>query len=228
MGDASQLDPKSALYGHSATGKPEFYASLAAEHALGLDIYGVNRLACCHEQPVALAASEAEVGAAFGQEDAADQDTVGCEHGDAVMSLAPGKSTPHITLSVAADAVGVTWHGIEEHPAVDESRPVFDHVVDMDGLVPCRRVDHIQPRFIGREAQTVRPLHVADGNADFPAARINSVDTERQLLRRRMAKVIAARPRSVVREPDGIVRFDDDVVRSGESLAPEAFSEDGD
>src|SRR5215471_5226753 len=43
-----------------------------------------------------------------------------------------------------------------------------------------------------------------------------------------MAEVIAARPRSVVREPDGIVRFDDDVVRSGKPLAREAFGEDGD
>src|SRR5215467_5721764 len=143
MGDASHLDPKSAgfersICGHSAraVGKRESDASLAAEHALSLDKNGVDRLACRHEQPVALAASEAEVRAAFGQEDAADQDAVGREHGDAVMRLASGKSTPDVTLCVAADAVSVAGHGIEEYPAVDESRAVLDHVVDVDGLVP--------------------------------------------------------------------------------------------
>src|SRR5437667_7935900 len=60
----------------------------AAGHALGLDIERIDRLARGHEQAVALAAAETEVGAALGQKDAADQAAVGREHGDAVVARA--------------------------------------------------------------------------------------------------------------------------------------------
>ena len=57
---------------------------LAAGHALRVDIERIERLARGHEQAVALQAAEADIGAAFGQRDAADHGAVGGEHQHAV------------------------------------------------------------------------------------------------------------------------------------------------
>src|ERR1700722_20848292 len=86
--------------------------------ALGLDIHGVDRLAGGHEQAVALAAAEAEVGAALGQQDPANQCAVRREHGDAVLSRAAREAAPDIALGVAADAVGEARRAVEEQAAV--------------------------------------------------------------------------------------------------------------
>src|SRR5689334_20064048 len=51
----------------------------ATQDPLGLDIEGVDRLARGHEQAVALLATETHVGAALGQQDAADHRAVGRE-----------------------------------------------------------------------------------------------------------------------------------------------------
>src|SRR4051812_10185547 len=48
-------------------------------HALRVDVKRIDRRACRHEQPVAVAAAEADVGAALRQVDAADQLALGVE-----------------------------------------------------------------------------------------------------------------------------------------------------
>src|ERR1700743_2154412 len=57
---------------------------LSPQRALRVDIERVDRLARCHEQAVALQSAEAEIGAAFGQGNAADRSAVGCKYHDAV------------------------------------------------------------------------------------------------------------------------------------------------
>src|SRR4030095_7924125 len=74
-----------------------------------LDIERIDRLAGGHEQPVALAPAEAEVGAALGQQDAPDQGAIGREHRDAVLAFAAGEARPDIALGVDTDAVGETF-----------------------------------------------------------------------------------------------------------------------
>ena len=92
-------------------------APLSARRALSLDIQRIDRLARRHEQPVPLHAAEADIGAAFRQQDAADQLAVGGEYRDAVLALAAGEAAPDIALGVAADAVRLARRR-EEHPAV--------------------------------------------------------------------------------------------------------------
>jgi hypothetical protein len=50
-----------------------FKARITRSSALSRDLHHVKRLAPCHEQPVALWAAEAEIGAYFGQPNASDQ-----------------------------------------------------------------------------------------------------------------------------------------------------------
>src|SRR5215813_15202392 len=90
----------------------------AARHALRLDVEGVDRLARRHEQAIALLAAEAKVGTALGQQNAADQCAVRCEHRDAILAFAARESGPYVALGVAADAVGEARLSVEEQPAV--------------------------------------------------------------------------------------------------------------
>ena len=72
-----------------------------------LDIDGVERLARGHEQPVALAAAEADVGADLRQPDLADARAVGREDVHAVVTVAdPAGRRPDVAVLVDADAVG--------------------------------------------------------------------------------------------------------------------------
>jgi hypothetical protein len=56
-----------------------------ADRPLGFDIKGVDRLARRHEEAVALEPAKAQIGAALGEEDTADQLAVGGEDGDAIL-----------------------------------------------------------------------------------------------------------------------------------------------
>ena len=76
-----------------------------AQDSLGLDIEGVDRLARGHEQAVALRAAETHVGAALGQQDAADHRAVGCEDGDPVLGLAASPGAPEVAVRVDPETV---------------------------------------------------------------------------------------------------------------------------
>src|SRR4051812_44985397 len=73
----------------------------AARIALGFDIECIDRLAGGHEQAVPLAAAEAEVGAAFRQQDAADQRAIGGEDRHAILARATGEGGPDIARGIA-------------------------------------------------------------------------------------------------------------------------------
>src|SRR5262245_6485750 len=77
----------------------------AAQYPLGLDIKGVDRLARGHEQAVALLATETHVGAALGQQDAADHRAVGRVDGDPVLSRAAGPGAPDVAVRVDPQAI---------------------------------------------------------------------------------------------------------------------------
>src|SRR4030095_1107565 len=82
---------------------PSYELQLAAERALCVEIERVDRLACGHEQAVALHAAEAEVGAALWQGDAADHDGVGGIDHDAVeLGIAHAPAAPQIADAAAA------------------------------------------------------------------------------------------------------------------------------
>src|SRR3954464_10614616 len=81
-------------------------ADLSPGRALRVHIQRVDRLARGHEQAVALHAAEAEVGAAFGQGDAADHHTVGCEHHNTVeFGIAHAPAAPEIAVDIDAKTV---------------------------------------------------------------------------------------------------------------------------
>src|SRR5207244_12203760 len=91
----------------------------AAGGAFGVDVDRVERLARRHEQPVSAASAKAQIGAAFGQRDAADQLAVRGENGDAV-ELARAPAAPQIARDVAAEAVRGAFADIAKDPAVGE------------------------------------------------------------------------------------------------------------
>src|ERR1700710_1509944 len=95
-------------------------ASASAEmRALGLDIDRIKRLAGGHEQPIALLAAEADIGAGLGQADLADPCAVRCEHLAAVIpSAAPAGPDPYIVVDIDPQAIREAGFAVERH--VDE------------------------------------------------------------------------------------------------------------
>src|SRR3954464_14213628 len=77
--------------------------------ALRLHIHRIERLACRHEQPVALLAAEADIGAGFGQADLTDPDTLRREDLHRVITTAdPAGADPDIAVGIDSQAVGET------------------------------------------------------------------------------------------------------------------------
>src|SRR5262245_50086783 len=74
--------------------------------ALRIYIERIERMACSHEQPIALAATEANIGAALRQRHKADRLAFGIEHFDAVeVSVAHAPAAPQIAVHVDAEAI---------------------------------------------------------------------------------------------------------------------------
>src|SRR4051794_30532796 len=99
--NATESRPPRSSRGGMRRAFPPLRWILPAQHALRLHVHRIDRLARRHEQPVPLHTPEAQVGAAFGQQDAADQLAVGREYRDAVLALATGEAAPDIALGVA-------------------------------------------------------------------------------------------------------------------------------
>ena len=73
--------------------------------ALCIDVNGVKGLAGAHEQPVALASAEAEIGAGFRQHDLANPFAAEGEDVHAIVSLAdPAGGGPDVAVPVGANA----------------------------------------------------------------------------------------------------------------------------
>src|SRR5665647_3865611 len=72
----------------------------ATGRSLGIDVEGIDGGAASHEQAVALNAAEAQVGAALGQVDAADELALGVEDGHAVeILLAHAPANPPVSYT---------------------------------------------------------------------------------------------------------------------------------
>src|ERR1700737_4332283 len=198
----------------------------AADGALRFDVERIDRLARRHEESVALGPAETDVGAALGQEDTADQHAVGGEDSDPVLTLAAGKPGPDIALCVAANAVGVARHRIEEHAPIGDPGAVIDDIIDMGRIrSPARGVDDIEPLLVGGKSKTVGPPHVTDRDRCLASGAVDPIDPVGQLRRRLVAEIIAANAGAVVAEPDRAVGLDDDIVWASQLLAVEAFGE---
>src|SRR5947208_15272769 len=74
----------------------------AADRAFGVDVDGVERLARRHEQPVPLDPTEAQIGAALRQRDAADHLAVRGKHDAAVEAPPAAPPAPQIAVPPAA------------------------------------------------------------------------------------------------------------------------------
>src|SRR5208337_108597 len=86
---------------------PSAFCFLSYVRALGIDVNGIKGLAGRHEQPVALASAEAEIGADFRQQDHANPFAAGSEDVHAIVSLTyPAGPRPDVPVFVGADAVG--------------------------------------------------------------------------------------------------------------------------
>src|ERR1700687_1769117 len=138
-------------------------AGSAAEHALRLDIEGIDRLAGGHQEPDALPAAETHIGAALGQHDAADHLAVGGVDGDPVLGLAAAPRAPHIAVDIDAQPIAAARLGAAELAPVGGPGGGVDDVVDLQRAPPPgRRGDDIEQLFVGREGEPVRPFHIAD------------------------------------------------------------------
>ena len=129
----------------------------------GVDVERVEGLARGHEQPIALGAPEADVGAALRQGDAADRRTVRREHPHAVQGFAPhAPPAPEIPVHVAAHPVRrAARPGVDQHLPVDDPAAVAGHVVGADPPVRLGpRLDHVEPPLVRREAEPVRPRQI--------------------------------------------------------------------
>src|SRR5262245_24747932 len=115
----NESPPWIAIYlNHPLTEKP----SCEAEH-----------MAAPTKQPIALAATEANIGAALRQCDQADRLAFGIEHFDAVeVGVAHPPAAPQIAVHVDAEAVGRALRfGGDQDAFVGKPRAVVDYVVDI-------------------------------------------------------------------------------------------------
>src|SRR5215475_16138437 len=96
---------------------------------LGLDIEGVDRLARGHEQAVALLAAETHVGAALGEQNAADHRAVGRVDGDPVLARAAGPGAPDVTVRVDPQAIAAARLGATELAPVGHLGAIVDDIV---------------------------------------------------------------------------------------------------
>src|SRR5262245_8831508 len=124
----SGSDPRTPLnlVAHDWGGSP-------AGDALGIDVERIDRVARGHEQAVAVAAAEADVGAALRERDEADRLAVGVEHLDAVKTGAPhAPAAPQIAVDIDAEAVRRFLRiAVDQDAAVGELGSV-DHVEHVD------------------------------------------------------------------------------------------------
>src|SRR5262249_52724682 len=153
---------------------------------------------------VALGAAEAEVGAALGQANAADQRAVGREHAHAVeLGAADAPADPEIAIDVTAHAVRIAALPVDEHAATGELPAVVDHVEDADQAVGiAARLRNVELLLVGREADAVRPREVGSHDRHLAGGAVDPIDVGRQLLLGLVADVVAVDAEGRIGEPD--------------------------
>src|SRR5260370_17064320 len=95
----------------------------------------IERVTRGHEQAVALAPAESEVGAALRQRDEADRLALGIEHLDPIeLGVAHAPAAPQVAVHVDTEAVGRAIGLRRDQDAlVDEASPVLDDVIPQNG-----------------------------------------------------------------------------------------------
>src|SRR2546422_11426767 len=98
----------------------------------------------------ALQAAETYVGAALGQQDAADHRAVGRVDSAPVLGLTAGPGAPEVTVRVDPEAVAAARLGDAELAPVGHPGALVDHIVDLYRPLPrAGRVDDVEPSFVG-------------------------------------------------------------------------------
>src|SRR5690242_1779987 len=124
-----------------------------AEGALGIDVKRVERMRGRHEQPVAVAAAEADVGAALGQRDVADRLALWAEYANAVELLRHAPAAPEVPVNVTANAVGRSlWPAVDQDLAVGEFVAVPHHVKHQDAARLGARLHDVKLFLVRRKA----------------------------------------------------------------------------
>src|SRR5258706_11886944 len=163
----------------------------AGRCALSRGIDGVNRLACNHEQPVALGAAEGDVAAYLRQPNPAEKLGLGAPHRDPTVAYSPAgiACAPEITEHVGTEAIRTTMHAIDmavgEHFRIRQL-VVRSDIQDMDIALAGRPgTRDVQLLEIGREAQAIGVRHLVVGDHCIePAAGVQPIDLGGQLLPR--------------------------------------------
>src|SRR4051794_38979382 len=112
---------------------PVVSGALPARDALSGDVQRIDRLAGGHEQAVAPDATEADVGAAFGELDAADRLALWREDHHPVEVVGPlAPAAPDVPVGVAAHAVCGARAAGHEDPLAGQAGGVVGDVEHMD------------------------------------------------------------------------------------------------
>src|SRR5690349_10120451 len=98
-----------------------------------------------HEQPVAVAAAEANIRAALGQSDMSDRLALWVEYANAVELLGHPPAAPQIAVDVAANAVGRTLRtAVDQDLAIGEFVAVPHDIKHQDAARLAARLHDVQ------------------------------------------------------------------------------------
>src|SRR5476649_2271478 len=138
---------------------------------LDVDPQQVDGLGRGHEQMVPLGAGETEIGAAFGQADAAYQLALRIPHRHPGIAQWRGRAAPDIAGAVGAHAVGAAAHPV--HHAIGEDAQVGDLGALDIAHRDAAAADDIDLGVVWREADAVGRLACLERHGDVdPAAGI--------------------------------------------------------
>ena len=174
--------------------RPSALRSLsAAGRALGVDVERIQPVAGGHEQPVAEAAAETQVGARAPAARCGRSALPALSNTRTPSSSASPMPQPHHRLpSISTrNPSGVPGLGVDEDPVVGQPLAAVDDVERADQ--PVRRGaggDHVQDRFIRGEREAVRPFDVVGHHGRLAGLAVDAPD------RRRSVPARPSRPRS--------------------------------
>src|SRR5438445_5528833 len=190
----------------------------------------IERVARGHEQAVALAPAESEVGAALRQRDEADRLALGIEHLDPIeLGAAHAPAAPQVAVHVDTEAVGrAIGLRSDQDALVDEASAVVDDVIPINGARVRAAVLDVTFALVGRKLHAVRQIERALHHRGASGPRVETIDVRWQLGRRKVALIIGANAERGIGEPDRVIGLDGYVVRRIEALALEAVHQHGD
>src|SRR6266404_1690367 len=147
--------------------------------ALGVDVERIERVARRHEQAIAMAAAEAEVGAALRQVDVADRLARRIEYAHAVeVGRAHAPAAPQIAVDIDPETVGrAARSGVDQHGALVEPSAVGRDVVGQDGAVWLGARGHdIELLLVGREGKPVGAGDIVGHHHELAGRGVEAID----------------------------------------------------